>query len=368
MILRRSVFCVLLAASLLAGCRAAGGEPYPPTRLAAEGTPEEIGRRVGREQAEAIRKLHPVMLLAARSLTLHSKETLYKRAGQLAAKLSEEDLAEIKGLAAGSGLSCEDALFLNLFYSLTTDWPACRGLAAWGGSTTDGELLHARNLDWLDYPGKPLQRFNLILNVKPKDGIEHLLLTWPGFQGALTGTNRKGLTLAFNQLPGAWPAGEPLSEPIFFTLRRALRKCSTIDEAVKLIRETKPLGNGSVLISEAGAKTAVVVEVIGGKVGLRRPDGEMIANANHPTREAGWTGIRTGPAGAPALDVARGLDGKLSAERIRQVMADRKVMQEINLLAVVFEPAKNRMHLACGEQPAAAGKFTEYALFPEEKK
>jgi hypothetical protein len=51
--------------------------------------------------------------------TGQTKERLYARAAEIAGKLSAADREEIKGLAAGSGVSCEDALFLNLFYTLT---------------------------------------------------------------------------------------------------------------------------------------------------------------------------------------------------------------------------------------------------------
>jgi hypothetical protein len=361
-----------LAFGVLAACRLGAAEPvrqHAPTRLSVEGSPEDVGQAVGKAQAETIRALHPIFLRAAERQTGQKKERLYARAAEIAGKLSAADREEIKGLATGSGVSCEDALFLNLFYTLTVDLPACRGLAAWDKFTADGELLHARNLDWYDYPGEPLKRHNLVLNVKPRDGIEHLILTWPGLQGVLTGTNRKGLTVSFNQLPGGRGRTAPLSEPVFFTLRRVLRSCATVDEAVKLIREAKPLGNGSVLISDATAKTAVVVEILDGETGMRKADGGLIANANHPTREAGWTGLRGfGPADSPAGDVARALGARLDVEKTRGVMADRRVLASINLLSVVFVPAKNKMHLSCGRTRAAEGEFKEYELFPEEKK
>jgi hypothetical protein len=362
-----------LVAGLLAACRlgaaeVAKTEQHVPTRLAAGGTPAEIGRAVGKERAETIRALHPIFLRVAERQTGQTKEKLYARAAELSGKLSAADREEIEGLAAGSGLSNEDALFLNTFYSLTVDLPACRGLAAWGRATTDGGLLHARNLDWFDYPGEPLKRHNLILNVKPKDGVEYLALTWPGLQGVLTGTNRKGLTVSFNTLPGRSRAAA-LSEPVFFTLKRALRSCATADEAVKLIREAKPLGNGSVLVSDATGKTAVVVEILGGEVRVRKPDGDLIANANHPTKEAGWTDLRgLGPPDSPAGDAARALGAKLDADKARGVMADRRVLLDCNLVSVVFQPARNRMFLSCGRARAAEGEFKEYELFAEEKK
>jgi hypothetical protein len=107
-----------------------------------------------------------------------------------------------------------------------------------------------------------------------------------------------------------------------------------------------------------------VVEILDGETGMRKADGGLIANANHPTREAGWTGLRGfGPADSPAGDVARALGARLDVEKTRGVMADRRVLASINLLSVIFQPAKNKMQLSCGRTRAADGEFREYELF-----
>lgn len=355
--------CWAVMAVLCVALCACGAEPPPPNRLTVGGSAGEIGFQVGRKYGEVIRELHPKFVTIACVTTGHGKAVLYERAAAIATKLSEEDVLEIRGLAAGSGMRYEDVLFLNLFYSLSQG-AGCRQLAAWGEATTDGELLHARNLDWPDYPGAPLRRYNLILNVAPEDGVEYLVLTWPGLQGAITGTNAEGLTVGFNQL---LPAVEPgrLAEPTFFTLKRILRTCKSLEEALELICEARPLDNGTILISDAVARSACVVEVFNGQVGVRRADGCVIGNANHMTEEAGLEGVPVGPASHPACDVARRMGGPLDAGKVRRVMADPHVMMDINILSAVFLPSSNRMLLSCGRMRAAQGEFREYALFPD---
>lgn len=340
---------------------------FPVTRFTARGTPFEIGKAFGTHYREAITQFardFPRMAAYRR----HEKPgEVVAAARKLAQHLSPADREEIRGLAEGAGVSEDAALILNLFYSLTVDDLACRQLAAWGAATRDGTLIHGRNLDWNDYPGDPLQRNHVILNVMPDDGVEYLILTWPGLAGALTGTNAEGITLAFNRLSSYMPL-EP-SEPVFFTLKRILRTATSLDEAVTMLKEAKPLGSGSILISDAEAKRAVVVEMINGEIGVREATGAgtMIGNANHPTAQAHLkTARRVGAAEEPTQRVAQQLKEPLDARAVQKVLTDKDVLLRINLMSVIFEPEKNRMYLATGTAPAALGPYRAFELFDED--
>ncbi len=371
-----AAFSIALAAALLlAGCPGRGAGTKAPEhateavqaglrRVRASGAPEEVGRSLGRELGPDIRKMHAIFLRVGELSAFKTKKRLYERAAAMAGHLSAGDRAEIRGLADGAGIGYEDALFLNLFYDLSYGPAACRGLAVWGNSSTDGRLLHARNLDWPDYPGSPLQKNNLIVNVKPAGGIEYCFLSWPGLQAVLTGTNRRGLTVSFDQIPDS-PGGDRLAEPVLFTLKRALRTCSGAEEAAKLIADANPMGSGSILISDSAKKTALVVEVSGGRTAVRRPakGASMIGNANHATREAGLPGMRYGRADWPTCEVAAEPGKPLDVAAAERVLADRRVLQWINMVSVVFDPAANRMHLSCGRMKAAEGVFREYRIF-----
>ncbi len=336
---------------------------FAPSRLAVTGTSEQMGRQVGKQFGPQMKVMHPIFLGAAIVMSQHTKAGLYAKAGEIAKHIAADEIDEMRGLADGSGLPYEDVLFLNTYYSLTSSAVFCRQLASWGRNADGGELIHGRNLDWPDYPGQPLQRNNLILNLKPIQGLEHLTLGWPGMVGVVTGTNRHGITVAFNQLGG--PRVKQPAEPTFFTLRRVLRSCKTAEEAVKLMQEAKPMDNGAVIISDATAKTAVVLEVVEGKVGVRKAakDEDMICAANHPTTDAVPENRRTGPADWPLCQVARRLGKPLTPDSMKKCLADRDVIQDINMLSVVFLPSANKMLLSCGRMRAAEGPFTEYKLF-----
>lgn len=369
----RSAF---LYVACLWACSALGGNSglsaelqHKATRIRAAGDPTEVGKRIGKRVAGPLRLLQPAILQIATLTSRKSKAELYAVAKQLSAKLAKEDIAEIRGLAKGSGLEFEDALFISMFYSIVYDGPACRQLAVWGKSSSDGELMHARNLDWMDYPGELLRRTNLIINVAPRKGNEYVFLTWPGFQGVLTGSNNKGITLGFNRINSR---KFRLAEPVVFTLKRILRECDNLDDAVTMLKKARPLGNGSVLISDAGKKKALVVELYEGDVGVRRPNAkeQMIGNANHYVAAA-WkklpAGMPSGRASWPTCHEAAKQGKGLTSDKVKAVMASYAVLQNINIVSVIFKPKANKMLLSCGRLRAAKGTFTEYELFPKPK-
>jgi len=371
-----TLFCLLLSLPLCLGGYAssvavADDQPKPHDRLTVSGTPSEIGAAIAAEHGDDIEKLHPTFIAVAMALCGQDKDTLYARSAKIAEHMHEDDLATIRAIAAGCDLTYEDVLFLNAFYTLTTRHTmACRQLVVWGDRTEDGRLIHARNLDWIDYPGSPLNDHHLILNVEPKDGHRYVLLTWPGLVGAVTGTNEKQLTVAFNQLLGGDHV-DRLAEPAFFVMRRILQHCGTVDEAVKLLTDAKPLDDGSIMVSDAKDNSAAVIEIIDGQVGVRRAEDEMIANANHATREAGiekpWR-VHVGSADWPAGFIAKRIGRKIDPAVAQNIMAHPRVCQfSINIMSAVFDPKNNRMTLSTAKRNAASGPFTTYTLFDDQE-
>ena len=342
---------------------------YTPSRLAVSGNPEEIGREIGAGCAETLAEIIPLAMEQIKSDSrLQSDQEIYAKASQIEATLDPRDVAEMQAIAKAAGLDYRDVLSLNLYYNLTAPGLACSQIAVWGEASVDGRLLHGRNLDWPDTPNGLLSRNHLILNVKPEGGIEYVLLTWPGYTAAVTGANRAGLTVAANVLMPP-SKGRRKAEPTFFTLKRILRTCRTIEEAVEEIRRVRPADDMSILISDADAPAAVVVELWGGRVRLREPaEGEsIIGNANYPTTFACWyPGVRRS-ADWPTCDISRQIGLPLDVDRMQHVLGNGYVIQEMNLVSVIFDPTMNRMFLSCRQFMAARGTFAEYPLFSDQQ-
>ncbi|MFP4581006.1 MAG: C45 family autoproteolytic acyltransferase/hydrolase [Candidatus Sumerlaeia bacterium] len=361
--MKRVCGLILFFAILLLPAMAA--EPYAPTRLTVSGSHYEMGKEIGLYYKEQIRMLGPGFESMAALAGGVDAQALHRRAIEMAKALAPEDLDEIRGIADGAELPYETVLFVNLFYSIMEGKMACRQIAAWDDETEDGRLLHARNLDWHDYPGKPLTRNHVILTLRPDGGKAMTLLTWPGYVGALTGSNEAGLTMAFNKLKGSQAKGEK-AEATFFTIKRALRDCDSLDKAIELFEKSTPLDNGSILISDNRARTAAVIETYQGEVGVRRAREDMIGNANHYTTDAGIQGVRTSSATWPTCDAARKIEVKFGIQEMKAIMRSESVLQSHNLLSVIFDPANNRMYLSSGASPAAGTvPYQSFFIFEE---
>lgn len=337
-------------------------------RLQLSGSSYEMGKAWGLKQKDTISALKTQFNMMAVYLLKQNSKQLQKKALKIAKHIDKEDLDEIRGLAEATNSTYEEMLTFNLFYTLCVTKIGCRQFAAWGDKTEDGEMVHSRNLDWNDYPGSPMKKFNTIVNYTGKNQNEYLLLTWPGFSSALTGTNKNGITIAYNQLPQKGDT-KHISEPTFYTIKRSLRKATGLKEVIEIFEKAKPMDSGSVLVSDAKAKKAVVIEIIRGRVGVRYPENNMISNANHPTTEAGIAGTsKTGSAKWPVCTTAEKISEKFSVKNVQNLMAHSNVLQpKLNILSVIFKHSQNRMWLACGKGSAAKGPYLELKLFEKNK-
>ncbi len=171
--------------------------------------------------------------------------------------------------------------------------------------------------------------------------------------------NKEGIAIAFNQLPYKNENGY-LSEPTFYTIKRALRSTKTLEEAVAVFEKSKPMDSGSVMVSDSKNKKAAVIEIISGKVSIRYPqkDERFIGNSNTATT------ITNTPLNEPTCEVAKTIYEKFSIKSVQNIMMHSKVLQpDLNILSVTFKFSQNRMWLSCGKTSAAKGPFVEHKLF-----
>ncbi len=111
--------------------------------------------------------------------------------------------------------------------------PACSNFACWGKWTTDGRLLHGRNLDW-NIEGDA-QDDHAILIWRPKDGIPFMMVGWAGGVGSVSGMNSKGITIGEMTLPSPDATFDGL--PLFLQMRLVLEQTDNLDDAVAFFED-----------------------------------------------------------------------------------------------------------------------------------
>lgn len=161
------------------------------------------------------------------------------------------------------------------------DLVGCTGFAVWGPATQDGGLLLARNFDW--EAGEVFDRSKVIFYVWPEKGLPYVHVAWSGMAGAVTGMNARGIAVSLNaaRTDDSGRFGT-IGTPVSLLVKRVLNEAESIEQAVKIIRDTPVFVSDSYLVASAREKRAVVVEKSPGRCAVREASREgVILQANH---------------------------------------------------------------------------------------
>ncbi len=222
------------------------------TVLYVSGTPYEMGYQQGRLLADQVRatirdvqagadKFLPKELRNSALISQHDKdditgELLHRAWNMMAPYAPKEDLEEMAGLAAGSGVPLD--LIHQMHAIPDVGETSCSGMVAKGSATRDGHVYQLRILDY--GANFNLQRRPLITVYRPTtdNANQYVTIGWIGFVGAVSGVNEKGVALSemgFGNPPGETLAGTPMP----FLLKNVLRYANSANEAAAIIRAVR---------------------------------------------------------------------------------------------------------------------------------
>jgi len=158
----------------------------------------------------------------------------------------------------------------------------CTSFAAWGENSKDGKLILGRNFDF--YAGEGFSEEKMVVFMKPEKGIPHMMVSWPGFLGAVSGMNAKGLTVTIN----AGKSKVPLKTgtPISILTREILQYASNIEEAITIAESRKVFVSESILVGSAVDGKAVIIEKSPKKQGVFVSQENQLVCSNHFQSEA----------------------------------------------------------------------------------
>jgi hypothetical protein len=227
-----------------------GDEENRVAVLYVSGTPYEMGFEHGRLLGPQVRatirdvmagaiKFLPKQIRDSHLISQRDKsaivEELMDGAWRLLAPFTpREDMEEMAGLAAGSGIPLRVIHRMHAIPDLGET--SCSGLVACETATRDG---HVYQLRILDYGGNfGLQKRPLITVYRPNNANAFVNIGWVGFVGVVSGANNAGVALS--EMGFGNPPGETLSGiPMPFLLKNILRYSNTADEGAALIRAAR---------------------------------------------------------------------------------------------------------------------------------
>ena len=233
-----------------------------------EGAPAEMGFQHGKLLAGHIhgmvQKRYMVRALLGRGYTMdYINEQAVRMERHFPAEYIEEMRGIVKGLRAAG---VEDIGYEHLRACVVVaeiqhrapgSPPGCTNFAVFGKWTKDGRLLHGRNLDW-NIRGQA-QDDAVILVWRPKNGKPFMMVGWAGCIGSVSGMNASGITIG--EMTSSSPDETFDGLPLFLTMRLVLEKASTLEEAVKIIRDKPRTLGWNYVIGDGAVPDACALEV-----------------------------------------------------------------------------------------------------------
>jgi len=153
----------------------------------------------------------------------------------------------------------------------------CTSLVLWDENSEDSTLLIWRNFDF--YVGDAFSERKIVCFIQPDSGYNHMLITWAGMIGVVSGMNEQGLTVTINAAKSDIPFSA--KTPISLIAREILQYASNIQEANKIASSRKSFVSETFLIGSANDACAAIIEKTPDKTILFRPSSHLIICTNH---------------------------------------------------------------------------------------
>ncbi len=259
---------------------------------------------------------------------------------------------EIRGVADGAGVPVADARIANFIPEMFH----CSGFAVMNTATKDGTLYHGRVLDYaIDWR---LQEHAVIIVAEPEGGIPFVNVTYAGFIGSVTGMNARHVSIGEM---GGGGIGHWEGVPMAFLVREVLERAATLDDAIRIFRDSPRTCQYFYVIADAKTNRAVGMEA-SWNVFFAIDPGQHHALLPKPVKDCVILS-----AGDRYDELARRIadgHGSFTAETAIRLM-DRPVAMKSNLHNALFEPKSTRFWVANASadlQPAAERPYQSFQL------
>jgi hypothetical protein len=144
-----------------------------------------------------------------------------------------------------------------------------------GGEGTGGRLVVGSTLAT---PGIEPPREVLVTLAKPRDQIPYARVGWPGQIGVTTGINQAGIAVVVNPGISDDLRATAAALPASLLARRILEEAHSLEEALAILKATRPLGAASFLVVDGNASSFAVVERSPDHMSVSRPKASTVVS------------------------------------------------------------------------------------------
>jgi acid ceramidase len=174
------------------------------------------------------------------------------------------------------GIDPHKIIAANISYDINKSRLACTAFAV---KSIDGPI-HAHSLDWEIYPSI-LRTHNRCFEFSSViDNSTFFSIGWPGFLGVLAGFSMNRFSVSLNAV---WSYEQAvLGNPVFMSIREALMKAKSFNDAVNYLSKTPLLSDCLLLITGIQNNEMMVIERTPTRFSLRYPENEdFVLVTNH---------------------------------------------------------------------------------------
>ncbi len=233
-----------------------------------EGAPREMGFQHGRLLAGKIREImRQGYMVNALYNNGYTAEYINAQSDRMQQHFPPEYIEEMQGIVEGCRAGgFEDVTYEEVRGGVTmaeilhhdpNTPPGCSNFAVWGQWTTDGRLLHGRNLDWDVKSGA--QNCAVTFVWRPKGGWPFMMTGWAGSIGSVSGMSAKGLTIGEMTSSSTQETFNGL--PLFLIMRRILEKADSLEQAVAIMERGPRTTGWNFIIGDGKALDGRALEV-----------------------------------------------------------------------------------------------------------
>jgi len=260
-------------------------------------------------------------------------------------------LREENAIAKAAGMDVQEARLANFFPELFH----CTGFALMGKATKDGHIYHGRVLDYLK--GVGLEQNAVVIIHQPDYGNAWANISYAGFVGSVTAMNDKGISIGEM---GGRGSGDWDGKPMAHLMREVMEKASTLDEAVKIMRDSPRTCQYYYVIADGKAHDAIGIAANPREFITIKP-GEFNPLLPHPQPDTVL--LSAGNRYEELASRVKAGTGTFDADSARHLM-DPPVCMESNIQSVLFEPDTLDFWVANADSQHVASltRYTHYNL------
>jgi hypothetical protein len=185
--------------------------------------------------------------------------------------IPEEYIAEMKGIADGTGIEYDKILFLNTLVTIS-EHSKC---FAFSFKQTESNVITVRQIDISNKI--PLWKKMILYIIKPQKGYGFAALLNPGWVSGETGMNEMGITVSENNIHIKQTQWDVM--PIDHLSRKLLQYSQSIDDVGMILRKQKSYP--AKLIFTSNKKTASIFEFANKEIASINMKSGYLAMANH---------------------------------------------------------------------------------------